>query len=199
METLDDRVRRVVQEEVTIVPYDPQWPTMFRQEKEQLFSSLPGEFIRRVEHFGSTAVPGLAAKPIVDMLAEVTDLEETRNRIVPILEAQGYEYFWRPSRGDDTPPFYAWFIKRNRVGERTHHVHMVEDDFELWDSLLFRDYLIAHPLVADEYQALKIHLAITYPNDRVAYTEGKTAFIVSVTENAKEFYRETQPEAERSA
>jgi GrpB-like predicted nucleotidyltransferase (UPF0157 family) len=182
-----------VREEVAVVPYDPRWPELFRREKEHLLGCLPTDLVRRVEHFGSTAVPGLAAKPIVDMLVEVTSLEATRTRIAPVLEAQGYDYFWRPTRGDDGPPFYAWFIKRDPArGTRTHHIHMVERDFaEHWDRLLFRDYLIEHPDVAQEYQNLKLRLASAHPNDRVTYTAGKTAFIVQVTERAKRYYGKT--------
>src|SRR6516225_6653600 len=111
METLEQRIRRAVQEEIAITPYDPRWPGLFSQEKDHLLSCLPRDLIRRIEHFGSTAVPGLAAKPVVDMLVEVTDLQATRERVAPVLESQGYDYFWRPSWGDDGPPFYAWFIK----------------------------------------------------------------------------------------
>ena len=190
METLEQRIQRVVREEVDIVPYDPRWPAIFRSEKDHLVSCLPNDLIRRVEHFGSTAVPGLAAKPVVDVLVEVTDLRATRVRIAPVLEAQGYDYFWRPTHGDDGPPFYAWFIKRDPgSGARTHHIHMVEPDFaEHWDRLLFRDYLIDHPRVAREYEDLKFRLASAFPNDRVAYTKGKTEFVVRVTEQAKRFY-----------
>jgi GrpB-like predicted nucleotidyltransferase (UPF0157 family) len=112
-ETLEERIARVVREEVAIVPYDPTWPAAFLAEKAHLLSCLPAHLIRRVEHFGSTAVPGLAAKPIVDVLVEVTDLEATKTLIASVLEAQGYDYFWRPTHGDDGPPFYAWFIKRD--------------------------------------------------------------------------------------
>ena len=119
------------------------------------FSCLPSDLVKIIEHFGSTAVPGLSAKPIVDILVEVTSLGDTKKRISPILEAQGYDYFWRPSWGDDTPPFYAWFIKRDMNGNRTHHIHMVEAEFEHWDRLLFRDCLIEHPDVAREYGNLK--------------------------------------------
>jgi len=190
METLEERIRRVTREDVAIVPYDPRWPELFRLEKEHLLSYLPADLVRRVEHFGSTAVPGLAAKPVIDMLVEVADLEATRARIAPVLEAQGYDYFWRPTRGDDGPPFYAWFIKRDPTsGARTHHIHMVEASFhEHWDRLLFRDYLIAHPQVGQEYQELKLRLASAFPNDRVAYTEGKTEFVVRVTEQARRFF-----------
>src|SRR5437667_10605191 len=95
METLEQRIQRVIHEEIAIAPYDPRWPTLFSQEKGHLESCLPRELITRIEHFGSTAVPGLAAKPVVDMLVEVTDLHATRTRIAPVLEAQGYDYFWR--------------------------------------------------------------------------------------------------------
>jgi len=174
---LRERVARAVREEVRVVPYDADWPRLFLAEKEHLLACLPGDLLGRIEHFGSTAVPGLSAKPVVDMLVEVASLDETRRRIVPILEAQGYDYFWRPTRGDDTPPFYAWFIRRNARGERTHHIHMVEAHFEHWDRLLFRDFLIAHPSEAAAYARLKVRLAAEHPGDRVAYTEGKAAFI----------------------
>ena len=191
METLEDRIKRVLQEEVSIVPYDPAWPSMFAEEKRHLLACLPSRLVRRIEHFGSTSIPGLAAKPIVDMLVEVVSLEETKTRIAPVLVAQGYDYFWRATHGEKGPPFYAWFIKRNSAGVRTHHIHMVERDFEHWDRLLFRDYLIAHPETAKEYEALKLALADGFPNNRIAYTEGKTEFVVRVTRAAKEFYRQS--------
>src|SRR4029453_13438737 len=163
MSELRERIERVVREEIAISPYDSRWPESFRAEQENLRACLPADLLGRIEHFGSTAVPGLAAKPIVDMLVEVSDLQATRERIAPVLEAQRYDYFWRPTHGDDGPPFYAWFIKRDpRTGTRTHHIHMVEDGAEFaghWDRLLFRDYLIAHREVAEEYQRLKIRLA----------------------------------------
>jgi len=192
METLQEKIQRVVQEDAAIMPYDPRWPELFEEEKTHLLSCLPSELIRRIEHFGSTAVHGLPAKPIVDMLVEVTSLEETRERIVPLLEAQGYDYFWRPTWGDDTPPFYAWFIKRDSHGNRTHHIHMVEHEFEHWDRLLFRDYLIEHADVAKEYGYLKVRLAAGHADDRVAYTKAKTNFILKVTEDAKEHYDKAQ-------
>jgi len=188
-ESLEERVARVIRERVDVVPYDPLWPELFRREEAHLLSILPADLVRRVEHFGSTAVPGLCAKPIVDVLVEVTDLEATRERIVPVLEARGYEYFWRPTHGDDGPPFYAWFIKRDaQTGVRTHHIHMVERHFtEHWNRLRFRDYLIEHPAVAEEYAALKRRLTAE-KGDRVAYTEGKTAFIEKITARALRYY-----------
>jgi GrpB-like predicted nucleotidyltransferase (UPF0157 family) len=184
--TLRERIEQAVREEVAIRPYDPRWPESFRTERDHLRACLAGDLLGRIEHFGSTAVPGLAAKPIVDMLVEVSDLQATRERIVPVLEAQGYDYFWRPTHGDDGPPFYAWFIKRDpTTGARTHHIHMVEGHFaEHWERLLFRDHLIENPDVARAYEELKLGLAAAFPTDRVAYTRGKTEFIVKVTKEA---------------
>ncbi|MFQ5699049.1 MAG: GrpB family protein [Myxococcota bacterium] len=170
---------------MAVAPYDPRWPKMFQQERHHLRSCLPHDLVKRIEHFGSTAVPGLAAKPIVDILAEVANLEETKQRIAPVLEAQGYDYFWRPSWGDSTPPFYAWFIKRDESGSRTHPIHRVEANFEHWDRLLLRDYLVQHPDVAREYGELKTRLSERHDRDRIAYTQAKAHFIIAVTESAR--------------
>lgn len=188
METLEARIRRLSAEEVAIVPYDPRWPDAYHHEQEHLRSCLPPGLVGRIEHFGSTAVPGLGAKPIVDVLVEVSDLEATKSQIAPLLEAQGYDYLWRPTHGEDGPPWYAWFIKRDPAsGARTHHIHMVEAHFEHWDSLLFRDYLIQHSETAREYETLKRRLASEHPHDRVAYTNGKAEFIQAVTATARCF------------
>ena len=185
METLDERIKRVLAEEIDIVPYDSSWPGEFEKERDHLRECLPPGLVTRIEHFGSTAIPKLAAKPVIDMLVEVTSLEATKEQIVPILEAQGYDYFWRATHGEDGPPFYAWFIKRDAAGNRTHHIHMIESDFEHWDRLRFRDYLIDHPEVAKEYENLKLKLARDYSHDRIAYTEGKSEFVMRVTKEAK--------------
>jgi GrpB-like predicted nucleotidyltransferase (UPF0157 family) len=129
------------------------------------------------------------------MLIEVTDLEAARMQIAPLLEAQGYDYFWRATFGEDTPPFYAWFIKRDaQTGTRTHHLHMITTAPEFaghWDNLRFRDYLIAHPDVAAEYGALKLQLADTHRHDRVAYTAAKGEFIAKVMEQLRSLNRQT--------
>jgi len=187
-ETREQRIQRLVAEEIAIVAYDPRWPQQFRAERDHLGSCLPRDVVRRIEHFGSTAVPGLAAKPIVDMLVEVSDLEAVEARVVPLLESQGYDYLWRPTHGEDTPPFYAWFIKRDAAGRRTHHIHMVERHFEHWDRLLFRDYLIEYPAVAREYARLKLGLAAELRHDRVGYTQRKTEFVLRTTQQAKLHY-----------
>lgn len=188
MEALEQKIARVVRDHVAVVPYDPAWPKRFEQERDHLRACLPRDLVKRIEHFGSTAVPGLAAKPIVDILVEVASLEETKLRIAPVLEAQGYDYFWRPAWDVDEPPYYAWFIKRDASGARTHHIHMVEAHFEHWDRLRFRDYLVAHPEIAREYGELKLRLSQQHDQDRVAYTKSKTEFVRAMTERAKRFF-----------
>jgi GrpB-like predicted nucleotidyltransferase (UPF0157 family) len=183
----EERVQELIREEISLLPYDPEWPNAFQEEAEHLRGLLPQKLIRRIEHFGSTSVPGLSAKPVVDMLVEVSSLEETKNVVVPILRSAGYEYFWRPTI-DDQPPWYAWFIKRNPRGERTHHIHMVEGDSELWERLLFRDYLRAFPAEAGNYAQLKRTLSKDFQHDRAAYTKGKTEYIQSVMKKAKEYF-----------
>ena len=84
------RIEELVREEIAIVPYDPTWPGMFNAEAEFLRGRFPGSIIRRIEHFGSTAVPGLAAKPVIDMLIEVAGLDETKKHVVPLLQAGTY-------------------------------------------------------------------------------------------------------------
>lgn len=193
MSTLEERVRRAVREDVAIVPYDPRWPNLFRHEAAHLRARLPSQLIRRIEHFGSTAVPGLAAKPIIDVLVEVTSLRAARAKIAPILKAQGYDYFWRPTIGDDVPPWYAFFVKRDRSGARTHHIHMMTRRAVFrahWERLLFRDYLISHPDVAHDYEVLKKGLASSHPNDRKAYTAGKTDFIAHIMAKVKQRAKE---------
>lgn len=182
--SLEQRIEEAVREEVSVVPYDPEWPKLFEEEAASLRRKLPPSVVRRVEHFGSTAVPGLAAKPVIDVLVQVSSLEETKERVAPRLVAEGYDYFWRT----DVSPPYAWFIKRDAAGKRTHHIHMVEAGSELWERLYFRDYLREFPEEAERYAELKRSLAERHPHDRVAYTEGKAEYIVAVTERAKRRY-----------
>lgn len=185
--SLEERVEEVVREEISLASFDPQWMQMFQTEADFLRARLPNSIVKRIEHFGSTAIPGMTAKPIIDILIEVTSLEETVKQIVPILESEGYEYFWRT----DVSPPYAWFIKRDSKGNRTHHLHFVERDSKLWERPFFRDYLIEFPELAGEYSRLKYELASKFPSDRVAYSKGKAAFIDEVTEKALRYYRES--------
>jgi GrpB-like predicted nucleotidyltransferase (UPF0157 family) len=183
-ETLKEKIARVLKDRIELVPHDPAWARLFEEEKGRLLDLLPEGLIVRVEHYGSTAIPGIWAKPVVDMLVEVADLDRARDVAAPILEAQGYDYFWRPQPEGATPPHYPWFIRRGPGGERTHHIHMTVADSTLWEGLVFRDYLRAHPDAAAEYERLKRRLIADHPGDRVAYTQGKTEFVRAIAARA---------------
>ncbi len=157
---------------VILVPYDPGWPAMYARAKAEVERVL-GDRILAVEHVGSTAVPGLLSKPIIDIMVGVRRFEDAA-ACIPLLEEDGYEY--RPDAEADIPE--RKYFDRGPPGERTHHLHMVEFAREFWmRHLLFRDFLRAHPDRAREYAELKIQLTAQFPSDRVAYTDGKADFI----------------------
>ncbi len=173
------RLEQLAHEPITIVPYDAEWPLRFAMEEELLRAVLPTALYSRIDHIGSTAVPGLSAKPVIDIQVQVASLERVRREAVPLLEALDYAFIWRPSMGERAS-HYAWFIKRNPEGQRTFHVHMVEPDEATVDRLLFRDRLRQDARLAERYERLKQELAVRYPGDRVAYTAAKTPFIREV-------------------
>ena len=115
-----ERIIALSHEHVDVIPYDPEWPKRYQEEEDLLLRSLPMDLVQRIVHIGSTAVPGLSAKPIIDVQVEVSSLERVRREVVPIMEDLGHEYIWRPTMGERAP-FYAWFIRRNAKGDRTHH------------------------------------------------------------------------------
>jgi GrpB-like predicted nucleotidyltransferase (UPF0157 family) len=160
-------------EPIRIVPYDPMWPERFEQERAALEGAI-GEWVDGgIHHVGSTAVPGLAGKPVIDILAGVRSLEESRPCLGKLAEL---EYLYFPYRSEEM----HWFCKPN-PNRRTHHLHLVPTDAKRFrDELAFRDYLRAHGDVAEEYGDLKRRLAREVGDDREAYTEAKGEFIRAV-------------------
>lgn len=153
---------------VAVKPYSALWSEAFEDEKEILLRAI-GPYILDVQHIGSTSVPGLSAKPIIDIGIAVHDFDEAFRCVAP-LERIGYTY-----RGELGIPRRHYF----RKGEiRTHHLHMNEIESKDWrQTIAFRDYLLANPETAQEYAALKIELAKKYPNDILSYNDGKDEFI----------------------
>jgi GrpB-like predicted nucleotidyltransferase (UPF0157 family) len=184
MESFENKLARVLGERIEIVDYDASWPDVFESELARLrpfFGPCP---IVRVEHVGSTAVPGLAAKPIVDILVGVDDIHCVDRYVAPRMESAGYDYFWRPAIGD-VGPSYPWFIGRDRAARRVSHIHVASiEDAAQWDRVVFRDYLRSHPGAAREYASLKHELASRYAADRATYTRAKSAFILEALESA---------------
>lgn len=178
------RIKVLTKERIILVPYDAKWAERYAQVETELKSLLPRMLMQRIAHIGSTAVPGLSAKPIIDVQVEVSDLEEVKNEVVPKMVELGYEFIWRPTMGD-VAPFYAWFIKRDDRGERCVHVHMVESGQTSVDRIIFRDYLREHPDALKEYEAHKHDLAKRFPKDREAYTKHKTEFVNDVLAKAR--------------
>jgi GrpB-like predicted nucleotidyltransferase (UPF0157 family) len=169
-------------DEIELVGYDFGWPAEFQAEEARIRAVLPRKLILGVEHFGSTAIPGLAAKPIIDILIAVSSLQEAREQAIGPLEAIGYS-FWRDNPKDDRL-FLVKGLPPN-AERRTHHIHMTETNGELWQRLLFRDYLRRHPEEARAYERLKRNLAAAYREDREAYTASKADYIKSVMEKAQ--------------
>ncbi|MBV9386044.1 MAG: GrpB family protein [Chroococcidiopsidaceae cyanobacterium CP_BM_ER_R8_30] len=169
-------------DEVVITEYDPHWTILFEQEASRICEVLDRDLITRIEHFGSTAVPGLAAKPVIDLLVEVRSLAQAKQVAVSQLEPLGYVYWF-----DNPDPQRMFFVKGLPPnGPRTHHIHMIEPDSILWERLIFRDYLCQHPDEAARYAQLKLYLAQRFSSDREAYTRGKAKYIESVMQKARQ-------------
>lgn len=161
-----------------MVGYDPAWPMRFAQESA-LIQQVIGPWVTGgIHHVGSTAVPGLTAKPIIDILVGVIDLETSR-ACIALLSPLHYRY--APYHDDQE----HWLCKPD-PSRRTHHLHLVPTGSQQFlDMLLFRDYLRSHLQVAAEYAALKRHLAEIHRQDREAYTEAKGSFIRATLSQAR--------------
>lgn len=161
---------------VVVVPYDSRWPQQFQQEAAEIHRVLGEESIL-LHHIGSTSVPGLAAKPIIDFLGEVNDIERV-GRFNEPLAALGYE-----AMGEFGIPGRRYFRKGG--DERTHHLHIFEKNSSgAYRHLAFRNYLRSHPVKKEAYGALKIKLAEQYPHDIEKYMDGKDPFIKQTEKEA---------------
>ena len=159
---------------VVIVDYNPQWPAFYGSETKLIRRVLGGRILA-TEHIGSTAVPDLGGKNIVDMMAGVSSLEEAKRCLAP-LESIGYTEVI--PQVDNADWYYCLEKSQQALG---YHLHLVRFGSGYWKKhVIFRDFLRKNPEVAQEYYALKKELAAKYGTDRLGYTEAKTAFIESV-------------------
>ncbi|BFH68147.1 hypothetical protein J27TS7_29960 [Paenibacillus dendritiformis] len=167
-------------ETVVISDYNPDWVHDYEQEKRAIKEAL-SDIAVAVEHIGSTSVPGLGAKPIIDIMVGVHRLEDLTEAHIERLAAIGYEYVPKP----DWPE--RRFFRRGRWRAGTHHLHIYRHGDTHWEEqLLFRDYLRSRPDVREQYRQLKLALASQYPDDRVEYTRRKAPFIEHVLRLARE-------------
>jgi GrpB-like predicted nucleotidyltransferase (UPF0157 family) len=160
-------------EPIVISPYDPGWVASFESERADLEAAIGAWATGGIHHVGSTAVPGLAAKPIVDILVGVEDLESSRACFAPL---SGLDYLYAPYLSEEM----HWFCKPD-PSRRTHHLHLAPTGGRRYaDELAFRDRLRADPELAAEYAALKQDLAARFRDDRDGYTDAKSEFIGKV-------------------
>ena len=156
---------------VYLQPYDSRSPDEFARESAAVASAL-GNILTAIHHIGSTAIPGIRAKPIIDMIAVSADISLLDESPSP-LEALGYE-----ALGEFGIPGRRYFRKNNSAAERTHQIHSFQTGSpQIFRHLAFCDYLRAHPDAARDYDTLKQQLAESYPKDISSYTSGKDSFI----------------------
>ncbi|MDD4494601.1 MAG: GrpB family protein [Eubacteriales bacterium] len=185
-ETNEERQTRIYP--IILNEYNPDWLEWYAEEKENLERLIDKENITRISHFGSTAVPGLMAKPTVDILIEISD-DAVINELIASLSTPDYIYLHKESAPTiSTPSLHLMFLKgylSDGFAEKVYHIHVVRSGD--WDEkLCFRDYLISHPEAAAEYAELKRNLIKDYKHYRDGYTEAKGAFIKGITEKAME-------------
>jgi len=165
------------EEPVGIEPYDSSWPARFEEERAAVADAIGDWVVGGIHHVGSTAVPGLDAKPVIDILVGVSDLPSSRGCIEPL---RRIAYLYTPHRASEM----HWFCKPNPA-RRTHHLHLVPTGSRRFrEELAFRDHLRSHAEVAAEYAALKRTLAARFERDRGGYTAAKEGFIRAVLDAA---------------
>jgi len=158
------------EEPIRLVSYDPEWPGRFEIERAELEKAIGPWITGGIHHIGSTAVRGLDAKPIIDILVGVEDLDSSRVCFDPLAQL---DYLYAPYLSDEM----HWFCKPH-PSRRTHHLHLIPKQSPRFrDELAFRDHLRSHPTAAAEYAELKRELAARFEDDREAYTDAKTDFI----------------------
>jgi GrpB-like predicted nucleotidyltransferase (UPF0157 family) len=165
---------------IVIADYDPEWPDLYGVEAARIRSAL-GDLLVEIEHVGSTSVPGLAAKPRIDIMPGLAR-EEDLDRVIEPITGLGFEYI---SKFEDQMPYRRLFTRHSDVHQIAVNIHTVVVDSEFWERhLLFRDYLRRHPDVADDYARLKRELAPKF-SETNDYAEAKTAFIQSIEAKAR--------------
>ena len=161
---------------IEIVPYDPTWPEAYEKEVERLRSAI-GQHVSRFEHMGSSAVPGLAAKPIIDISAAIDSLSSVPS-LFSVLEPLGY----KPIPQDSEDRFDLWL--QPKEGPPTHILHFMETDSDAWRRpLIFRNALRADAALREEYMVLKAKLADSCGSDIRCYGKGKSKFINRVIDS----------------
>ena len=178
---------------VYVVPYDPSWPAEFIAEAARIRLAV-GDLVMAVHHIGSTSIPGIFAKPVIDILLEVYNIQALDARSAALAEL-GYE-----AKGEFGIPGRRYFRRDSAMGTRTHQIHAFEAGSPgIERHLAFRDYMIAHPAIARHYGLLKQQLAASHPEDIEAYMDGKDSFIKEHEAKAIIWIKQVQPNSGANA
>ncbi|RKQ51695.1 GrpB-like predicted nucleotidyltransferase (UPF0157 family) [Roseivirga pacifica] len=163
---------------IKLEDHNPEWQHIFSREKELILSNISSEKLLRIEHFGSSSIPGIKAKPYIDMLIEIPDELLFDETLIAAFEPLGYTHFKVPEReGIDAYMSFGKGYNPNGEKAQIFHIHMCPRHNAMWQQLAFRDYLVENPKQAKAYEKLKVELAEKFRNDRGAYVLGKTDFI----------------------
>jgi GrpB-like predicted nucleotidyltransferase (UPF0157 family) len=165
---------------IVIADYNPHWSVMFEEEKNRLINSI-GQWALDIQHIGSTSIPGLGAKPVIDIMIGVGTLQEADTYCLVPISGLGYEYI---KKYEDQMPYRRYFSKSQNGNVLEHHIHLAEKGSEFWKRhLVFRDYLRVNPEAAREYEQLKRTLAPQF-TDGNEYAAAKTEFIKGIETKA---------------
>jgi GrpB-like predicted nucleotidyltransferase (UPF0157 family) len=163
---------------VQLIDHNPQWKTIFEEEKQRIVSKIGTDILLRVEHFGSSSIPRIKSKPYIDILIEIPQELLFEKNLIDQFEDLGYTYFKVPQREHiDAYMSFGKGYNLNGKKEQIYHIHMCPKGNIMWGQIEFRDYLNANFERAEEYEKLKMQLALKFKNDRGAYVLGKTNFI----------------------
>ncbi len=161
---------------IILVDYSEQWVELYQSERKRMLDSFPASAVFRMDHIGSTAIPGIQAKPTIDILLQISEGMDIPT-LKKVFTSLGYSINEHP----DNPPPHLTFVKGytpQGFKGQTYHVHLRYPGD--WEEIRFRDYLICHPETAKAYETLKRVLAEKYKNDREAYTNAKADFVQKI-------------------
>lgn len=171
--------------EMIVVPYDAVWPEMYEKEKNILMSIF-GDLIMDIQHFGSTSIKGICAKPIIDIMIVVDHINKV-DEYNPAMENHGYSV-----RGENGTEGHRYFVRLtpDNSGNHTHHIHVYEKgNYHIADELMFRDYLSINKEAFEEYERVKKEASLKFRHRPLEYVEAKTDCIMDILEKARAYYK----------
>ncbi len=163
---------------IELVEHNPNWKDIYEQERQRILEAEGSDIIARIEHFGSTAIPDIKAKPYIDIMIEISEELLFTDGVIKNFQKLGYAYFKVPKR-ENIAAYMSFGKGYNLNGEKEqiYHIHLCSKENEMWKQIYFRDYLISNADRAKAYEKLKIDLASKFKNDRGGYVLSKSDFI----------------------